>query len=505
MDNNKRLKVGFISSFPLAKTGFSRSAKAFLPILFRKNKWNIFYLNQCMPPNHPDFQKLPWVNDGVFKNFDQNRMNQDQGYARFVSYGNCAVEEFVTKNKLDVCFHIEDIWSSSIDAYLKTEWFKHIKNNFVQWSTADSLPLLPDFLEWAKSGCHMWFWSSFAEREIKKIDNKLFSHCKTLHGAINIEEFKPLSQKEKTELRHKFNIKDDEKICIYLSRNQLRKQFWALLEALRDFRKLYPNKKLRLLFHCKWNEPGGWPLDRIREECGLKKEDVLTTYFCRNCQDWNVQSYEGEDLDCKCCNGQKTRITAGVDSTINEVDLNKIYNLADGSASLPTSAGLELCHCESLLAGIPLGTVPYAGAEEFTPNNFVFKINGYFTRECGTSFRKFVPNISSVVEFLKYIHDLPQPKRENIINEGREWCIKEFDANIIAFKIEQFLDSCQPIDWQPYFDKKKELKDPNAPIDINIEDDYEFIFSSYEKVLNMWDMRDKSKPEIIHWWNFLNQ
>lgn len=500
--DKKRLRIGIITDFPLVKTGFARNARALLPILYKKDKWDIFCLNQGMSDGDQNFQKLPWKNFGVFKNFDQQRFQQDQGYQRMIAYGNSAVEEFVTSNRLDICVHIQDIWSSSIDAYLKSDWYKHIKQNFAQWSTADSNPLLPDFIEWAKECPNLWFWTSFAEREVKRDYPELAKNCRTVHGAIESKDFYPLSQKERLELRRKFGISDNEKICIYLGRNQLRKQFWALMEGLVEFRRNNPTEKLRLFFHCYAQEPGGWPLERIRQELKLKPEDILYTYYCRNCADWNIQPYQGEDLDCLYCKGQKTRITAGVGSTITEKELNQIYNIADGACSCPTSAGLELFHCEALLSGVPLATVPYAGAEEFTPNDFVYTIKGTFTREIGTGFKKFTPNIYSISRFYEFICKLTNDKKKKIVEAGRKWTIEQFDSNNIANILEQFFDKCQPIDWDSYFNRKKDIKNVNAQVQ-NLEKDHDFILHCYKTILNM-DLDEKDSG-YQHWAKFLLQ
>lgn len=504
MENDK-LNVGIITSNPLLKTGFSHNIKNILPILYKKNKYNIFLLAQQTNCNDPHLKRMPWKSEGVFRNFDQQRFQQDPGYQRFVAYGNTAVEEFITKNKLDVCFHIEDIWSSNDDVYLKSEWFKHIKHNFVQWSTADSEPILPNFKTWAENCPNMWFWSSFAERCLKEEDLKKYGHCKTMYGSIKSDNFYPLLKKDREELRNKFNIKNDEIIILYLGRNQLRKLFWSHMEALKIFKEKYPDKKVRLHFHCNWSESGaGWPIERIRNELKLNKEDILATYFCKGCGDWNVQPFEGEDLMCPICK-QKGRITAGVISTINEKDLNKIYNLADGSCSVFTSGGFEYTHAESLLAGIPLASVNYSCGEDFCKQSFVFEIKPTknITRECGTGFKKFVPDINSIVEFYEYIYSLKPEERDKITKEGRKWALDNFEAEVIAKKIEQFIDTCKPINWGEYFNKKKELKDPNAEIQ-EIEDDYEFVNQCYKKILNMHDMT-QDKDEVKHWMNYINQ
>ena len=500
---NRKLRVGFITNCVTIKTGLGRNAKALVPLLYEKNKYDIYFLNQQMPDNHPDFQRLPWVNEGAMKNFNQQQFQQDQNYQRIVAYGNLAVEDFVTKNKLDVVFALDDPWAFLPDFYFKKEWFKHIKDNFVSIITIDSEPVLPLIKEWAQNSKNMWFWASFGERLLKEENYELYKHCKTQYPAFNVEHFKPLSEQERKELRAKFNIKKDEKIIIYVARNQLRKLFFSHMEALRDFQKKYPDKKIKLLFHTSWSEPAGWPLNGIREELKLKKEDILTTYYCKSCGDWNIQPYEGENLNCSVCSKQRERITAGISSTIDEENLNKIYNLADGACSVATSGGSELFSQESMLAGIPFASFDYSCGEDYVKNDFVFPIRGTFTREVNTSFKKFVPNISTMVNFYEFIYDLTSDKKIEITRKARKWTIENFEASKVAEKYEKFIDSCKPINWDEFFKKKDELKNPNAQIP-NIEDDYEFINRCYIDILNMRDM-NKEKPEVIHWLNFLKQ
>ncbi len=503
MEEKRKLRGGIITSNPLVKTGFSHNCKNILPLLYETDKYELFLLAQSSPENDPNFQRMPWKTEGVFRNFDQQRFQQDPSYQRFVAYGNTAVEKFVLDNKLDFVIAIEDIWGFAPEAYFNTDWFKHIKDNFLMWTTADSEPILQTIKDWAEKCPNIYFWGSFAERCLKQENPEKYGHCKTLYGSINTKLWKPLPDNERKKLRNSFNIQDDEKVIIYLGRNQLRKLYWSHMEALKKFKEKNPDKKLKLLFHCNWNEGGmGWPLEKIRNELNLNKEDVLASYYCKGCGFWNVQPFEGEDLDCPVCK-QKTRITAGIGSTINEEDLNKIYNLADGSCSVFTSGGFEYTHAESLLAGLPLASVNYSCGEDFCKNDFIKTIQGTFTREVGSAFKKFVPNIDSMVEFYEYIYNLKSYDKEKIGRKGRKWAIENFDAKVIAGKIEKFIDSCKPIDWDVYFNRKKELKNPNAQIEDN-QDDLVFVQQCYAKILNMHDMTPE-KEETKHWITFLQQ
>ncbi len=503
--NNRKLRVGFVSNNPVGgKTGLGRNMKALLPLLHKSEKYEIFLLSQGMQDGDINFQKLPFKCEGVFKNYDQNRMNNpnEEGYRRWVYYGNAAIESFVINNKLDCLILSDDQWAYSNEAYLNTDWFKYMENNVLPIITADSLPLLPQIKEWAEKCKNMRFWTKFPLRVLNEENKDKYKNCDVIYGALHSKDFYPLQKNEKLELRRKFGIADDEKIIMYLGRNQLRKIYGSHIEGLARFKREYPDKKVKLFFHCSWAEAGGWPLNQIREQNGLKKEDILTTYYCRHCGDWNIQPYDGEDLDCQCCKAQKSRITAGINSTINEKDLNKIYNIADGSASIFTSGSFEFTNPESMLAGIPLAVPNYVCGEDFLSSGFVYEIAGTFTFEHNTGFKKFVPNISSVCDFFNYIHDMPDETRDYIKDCGRAWAIENFEAENVVKKYKEFFDSRELVDWDKFIEKKKEIKPINAPVQDH-PNDIEFIKGAYKSILNM-DVKDDDSG-LLYWTEFLKQ
>ena len=288
----EKRKVGIITSNPLVRTGFSDNARAILANLFKSDKYELFLLSQGTHAHDVNLQKFPWKSFGTINpdEINHQRWQSDPGYQRFVSYGGESIKNFVIKNKLDVVIHIEDIWSADEGSYLNSEWFKHFKNNFLQWTTLDSETILDLGKKWASSCNNFWVWASFAERALKNENSELYKHVKTVPGTTDLDNFYPLSTVERFELRDKFGIKTDEKIIFYLGRNQLRKLYWANLEALAKFKKLHPENKVRLLFHCSWEEKHqGWDMKRIMNELGLDNNDVLTSYYCTKCSYWNVQ------------------------------------------------------------------------------------------------------------------------------------------------------------------------------------------------------------------------
>ena len=503
---DRKLRVGISSSYPGVKTGFSHNMLCLMPYLYNTQKYELFFLAHGFSPGNLDFARFPWVTDGAIKNFDQGRWNSgDEGYKRLVSYGNTSTEEFVVKNKLDVFILCEDQWAGDPSFFFDKPFFNHINKNFLMSTTVDSLPILPLIKEWSQKVPNYWVWASFAEKAMKEEDPVKYGHVKTVPGTLDVNNFTILSEKDRVQWREQWGIKPEETIIMYLGRNQLRKLYWSHLEALARLRKLHPEYKVRLLFHCSWTEPMGWPLDRIREELGLKKEDVLTTYYCQQCSHWKIQQYEGENLECKLCGHKTGLITAGVGSPITEEELSAIYNLADGACSVFTSGGLEYFNVESLLCGLPLASSPYSSGADFTCNDFVTTIDGTFTREAQTGFKKFVPDIRSITNFYKKIHDMKPEKRREIGLRGREWAVKTFSAETIGKKIEDFIDSCKKIDWDAYELKIKETQKPKNPDALTPRgaDDTAWIKLLYKNILNM-EINDQDSG-LIHWQAMLKQ
>ena len=502
----KKLNVGFLSNCVVQKTGLARNAKDIVTTIFKKSKYNIFFLNQGMPDNHPDYLRLPWKNFGVMKNFDQNRFNQDQGYQRAVAYGGPAVEEFVISNKIDVFITFDDIWAFPPEFYYQTNWYKHMKDNVLVNLTIDSEPIMPQAKDWAVNCPNLHVWSGFAKRVLEKEDFNKYKHIQVLRGAVSGEFFRPLPQEERLQLRRKWNITDDEKIVIYVARNQLRKIFSAHMEGLVAFRRKHPEKKTRLLFHTNFSEGSGWPIAQIRDELGLKPEDVLATYYCGKCHAWSILPFTGEGLNCPHCLAEKSINTVSIGSNISEEELNKIYNISDCCASIFTSGGQENNCPEAMLCGLPLACPNYSSGEDFINTRLVYEIEGSYTREHNTSFKKFVPDNISVAKFYEYVWNLTPDKRNKLTKEAREWALKEFSPQNLAEQIERFIDSRQPVDWDKFIQDKKDVKNVSAQIPLevfNLEKDEEFVTRCYKIILNM-DVGSQDSG-LLHWLNFLRQ
>jgi len=505
----RKKKVGFSTSSPLVKTGFSHNAKVLLEYLYNTGKYEIYLLHHGMGEGHPDFQRFPYNNMGALTvellNCDnyKNPNPEGEGFRRAVSYGAFRAYDFIVKQELDYVYLAEDVWAYPGELFYKQDWFQFFKSNICLWSTCDSLPVLGQFKDWAVHCPNVYFWTKFGCEALWQEDFEKYKHVNVLHGIAKTKSFKPLPDFERKELRKKFNISEDTMLGVFSFRNQLRKSAYIIIEALGKFKKQFPGKKVKLHFHTSWTEYGsGWNLDQLRQEAGLDKEDILASYYCEKCGDWNLQPFEGEPLDCSHCGTQKSRKTAGITSTITEDDLSKIFSLSDVALSVFTSGGLEYFNVEALLCGLPALITDYSAGQEFTSQDFVTPLDGYFRREPGTNFLKHEGNPNTIVKFLNKMYDMPVEKRKELGRKGRQWALKEFSVETIGKLIEQQIDAAPYLDWSKYHEQKKDYdsKIPDAPIPQNIESDVEFVQALYKNILKMDQPVDDSG--LLGWVNY---
>ncbi|MEK6882748.1 MAG: DUF4214 domain-containing protein, partial [Nanoarchaeota archaeon] len=221
--------------------------------------------------------------------------------------------------------------------------------------------------------------------------------------------------------------------------------------------------------------------------------------YCRACSEWEIKPFYGEDQDCRFCGAQKAQATAGVTSTINNRELAKIIGMSDACVSVYTSGGFEYINPQALLCGLPLLCTEYSSGEDFVNQPFVTRLDGTYTYEVGTGFRKHVPNINTMIKFYKKICETPYDKKMEIGKEGRSWAAKTFDVNIIGKQLEEWIDNTPKHNWD-FEIKKGVLKDPNAQIE-DIKDNREWIKQLYNKIL-------KCEPDPNgwnYWENLLKQ
>jgi len=284
MDRKKRIL--YHSDFALAKTGFGRVAKSVLSYLYKTGKYDLVNFSCGISNSSPDLERTPWKSVGAVPSDGAalRELQKDPGLGRAAGYGALTIDEAIKEHKPDVYIGVQDFWG--VEYSTDKSWFSKI--NSCIWTTLDSLPILPAAIKKASKIPHYWVWSTFAEKALKQEGH---DHVKTIHGPIEVDNFRPLPDKQKEELRKKFNIPQDCFVVGFVFRNQLRKLVPNLLEGYSLWKKEHPEiKNTRLLLHTNFSE--GWNIEALAKQYGVDSKEILTTFVCKACREYEVKSFD---------------------------------------------------------------------------------------------------------------------------------------------------------------------------------------------------------------------
>lgn len=472
---NRKKKILIQTDFSLAKTGFGRNAKALLTYLYNLNKYDLVHYCCGMAYNHPELKRTPWKSIGSLPDNPQEfeLINRDPHLARMASYGAHYLDRVISEEKPDVYIAIQDIWG--VDFAIDKFWFNKI--NSVIWTTLDSLPILDTAISCANKVKNYWIWSSFATKELNKIG---FPHVKTVHGCLDAKVFYRLSDFERKSLRNKFGIPQDAFIIGFVFRNQLRKSVPNLLEGYALWKKQNPNiKNTYLLLHTHWGE--GWNIHKLAKEYNIDSREILTTYVCKNCHQYEVKPFQGQDLDCRFCRTAKSQVTTNVTFGVSEENLNEVYNLMDVYCHPFTSGGQEIPIQEAKLTELITLVTNYSCGEEMCePEANSLALNWAEYREHGTEFKKASTLPESISDQIDKVYKMDSNQKVLMGKKAREWTLKNYSVDQVGKSIEKFIDSCPEVSFD--FNINLLEKNPEAKVP-EIKDDKEWILYLYHNIL----------------------
>ena len=479
-----------------ALTGFGQTTLRLLKSWQKTGKYEILNLCGCVQDGDPNFQRFPWKCRGTIPQNPNiiQRMNQDQGYGRAVSYGLEMIEPMVLDFKPDIVMCVQDPWGSSDIAVQKYFWNK---TNCISWETLDSIPLHQPNVDNASKLKNHYCWSTFAEKEFHRLGHK---HVKTQFPPVDTNIYTPLLPEQKNQLKKYFKIEDKKFIINYVFRSQLRKQSWGIIEAYSILQKQNPEIAKDVWLHFHTNTKEGWNHKKFCDQYEVDYNRILYTWICKNCRELQVKSDNG-DCNCPHCNSQNSQETCSVSFGATPEQMNWVYNIGNCSTVVANSGATELPCIEALASGLPLATVSYSYGEDFCAQPFVFTIDSTKCVEFPTQFIKVMPVAQSIVKFIRKIYRSSTKEIQEISESGRKWVKDNFDTEVVSRKWQEVFDNMPEVTWD--FTIKSDIKDPNAQIQ-NIEDDLLFVQHCYSEILNMKDMTPE-KNETQHWVNFIKQ
>jgi glycosyltransferase involved in cell wall biosynthesis len=472
------------SNFCRAFTGFGKNKKNILRYLFKTGKYNIVELANGMHWNDPVTQFVPWKCYGSLP--DQQKLSQitDPTQQRAASYGAEMIDHAIKEIKPDVYLGIEDIWA--FQGFYNKPWWDKI--NSMVWTTLDSLPILTEAVDSAPKIKHYYVWASFAEKAMKEMG---YDHVKTLRGSLETETFYRFNEIKRKVLRVSHGL-SNEFIIGFVFRNQLRKSVPNILDGFKLFKQDVPNAKL--LLHTHWSE--GWDIPRLLEEKEINPNDILTTYFCKACESYEIRPFTGQEQNCRKCGSEKTVNTTNIGHGVSEEQLNEIYNLMDVYCHPFTSGGQEIPIQEAKLTELITLATDYSCGEDYChEDSGGLPLSWAEYREPGTQFIKASTYPESIYQQLMKVYNMSQDEKESWGKKARQFVIDNCSVEEIGRQLEEIIDSMPEVDFDFEFDGI--LRNPDYTPQRQFSDPFEFVIDLYENILC--EKADKNTSGVKHW------
>jgi glycosyltransferase involved in cell wall biosynthesis len=421
-------------------TGFGKNMRNVLRYLHKTGKYNLVEFANSKTKDSEELKTLPWRAYGTLpENSKLQSFGGDQTKIRTAAYGLYEVDGLMKEVKPDFYIGIEDIWA--LAPMVEKKWWNE---NCMVWTTLDSLPIYPDALRIIPKVKHYYAWASFVSKEVKRLGYE-DGAIKTLRGAGETSAFYRLSDDNRAALRKEFNL-SDEFIIGFVFRNQLRKSVPNLLQGFKIFKDKNPKINAKLLLHTHWSE--GWDIPRLIKDAGIENSDVLTTYFCKSCKQFEVKPFVGQKIQCRYCGAKGTVETTNISEGVSESQLNEVYNLMDVYCHPFTSGGQEIPITEAKLTELVTLATNYSCGEDFcTEESGGIPLNWKPYYEPGSNFIKATTLPESIAERLERVYKMSPAKRAEMGKVGRQFVIDNLSAEIIGKQLEKIIDEAPIIQW----------------------------------------------------------
>lgn len=477
-------KVLIHSNSCKAFTGFGKNKKNIMRYLHNTGKYELIELANGLEWSNPLLSLMPWKAVGALPS-RQSLQGMNQDMQRAEGYGLSAVDRAVKEFKPDVYIGMEDIWA--FKDYHHKPWWNKI--NCMIWTTLDSLPILPQAIEYAPKIKNYYVWASFAEKAMSELG---YDHVKTLRGSLEHNNFVRLPDEDRLKLRKRHGL-SDEFIIGFVFRNQLRKSVPNLLEGFKVFKENNPDSKAKLFLHTHWVE--GWNIDDLIAEKSLDPSDILTTYVCFKCNTYTVKPYEGQEKNCNNCGSEKSVNTTNTRKGVDEKQLNEIYNLMDVYCHPFTSGGQEIPIQEAKLTELVTLVTDYScGEDNCTKESGGIPLDWSEYREPGTQFIKASTCPTSISREIENVYKMPPSQKSEMGKVARQWTIENFSTEVIGKQLEEMIDNMPDVDY----DYGSKLRDYNPEYKIEEHADLiELLVSLYKNILD--EDVDRNSSGVRHW------
>lgn len=513
-------KILWVNESSVLATGFSVYGHEILTRLQATGKYEIAEIGSYVHPGDERLKDIPWKHYAVMPKVVKNpktgkpaNLSKDvQKYnsKRTNQFGEWIYNDVLLEFKPDIVIDIRDHWMVEFEE--RTEYRK----NFI-WILLVPVDGHPQKWQWIATyerADKVLGYSHYAKKVLESQSGGKIKVEAVASPGVDLEVFKPLN---KIALKEQyFMAKRPEELMVIgtVMRNQARKLYPNLFQALAMYHKKYPEEAAKTVLHVHTSVPDvGWDIhESISRTCMVK--NVTLTYVCQDAECGHVfasfmmgdpqSNYMGV---CQKC-GKKTAKCPNTQNGVSREKLAEIYNLFDIYVQFSIAEGFGMPIVEAKACGVPVMCTDNTAMSEQARNGGGFPIpvvkDGDYPLvteniggNTGLGMREWeIPSREKLVEMFHKFFNLSQTQRDLLGKQARE-CAEKFYSWDDCFKIWDGILSMTKIkDRAIYWDKPANLLNPKNIVSYTDEmskmTNEEFVIYLYKEVL-LQDVDDQHK------------
>lgn len=433
-----KLKILMCSEASFIKSGFGTYTKELLTRLYKTGKYDIAEFASYGFVNDPRDVDIPWT---YYANAVKDNDSRHQEYSSRTDnqFGRWRFEKVLLDFKPDVVIDIRDYWMS---AYQRLSPLRECFH-WILMPTVDSYPQQEEWIDTFLNADAIFTYSDWGAEVLKKQSNNKIKYVATASPGIDCNIYKP---RQRSDLRKKFGLTENNVIVGTVMRNQKRKLFPELFAAFRKvLNKLEDNKEydiasnLFLYAHTSYPDMG-WDIPKLLKEHNITNK-VLFTYICKNCKYVNCAKFQGPNTICPKCRN-KTLVLPSVTNGVSTDDLIEIYNLFDLYVQYSICEGFGMPQVEAGACGVPIATVNYSAMVDIVNKleAYPIKVKCEF-KELETQAIRVYPDNNDLANFILDFLNVPKNIKEKQRHHIHELTHKYYDWDNTAKIWEKYLDS----------------------------------------------------------------
>ena len=380
----RKKRVLFVTEASFLPTGYSVYSHEVLSRLNQHPELEVAELGCFATPDDPRLSNIKWKfypnqplasDTEAMKIFNSNVNNVHGEY----SFNRVCLDFFP-----DFVMDIRDPW------YFEFQERSAFRDyyNLCLMPTVDAKPQKSSWIDLFSSADAVFSYTEFGRDTMLSQSNSI--KFEGIASPCASPTFCPLDKKK---LRDEMGIKDDAIIVGTVMRNQTRKLYNDLCIAFRKFLNDHPEQtNVFLYLHTAYPDVG-WDMVELVLEHGLANK-TLFTYQCQECGNFSPSFFHDAATFCYNCKKPLSTLPKVSNKiTIDDVGLNKIYNLFDVYIQWANSEGFGMPAVEAAWAGLPVVLVDYSAMSSIAENIDAIAIKPKaFYKEVQTGCMRAVPD-----------------------------------------------------------------------------------------------------------------